>query len=108
MSDRDALLAAICAQPTRIRLDWCSPITCEENGEAPRAAFIRTQVELARTLPWEPFAGALPVEAAGRDFRQAVPRDASPGGRLSRGVAEGTVSPRVRVVGSSCVHRTME
>ncbi len=56
MSDRDALLAAICAQPDEdtprlVFADWC-----EEYGEPARAAFIRAQVELARTPPWEPFA----------------------------------------------------
>jgi uncharacterized protein (TIGR02996 family) len=56
MSDRDALLAAICALPDEdtprlVFADWC-----DEYGEPERAAFIRAQVELARTPPWEPFA----------------------------------------------------
>jgi uncharacterized protein (TIGR02996 family) len=56
MSDRDALLAAICAEPDEdtprlVYADWC-----DENDEPQRAAFIRAQVELARMLPWEPFA----------------------------------------------------
>lgn len=56
MSDRDALLAAIRAQPDEdtprlMFADWL-----QENGENERAEFIRTQVELARTPPWEPFA----------------------------------------------------
>src|SRR6266545_1639809 len=56
MSDRDALLAAICAQPDEDTPRLVFADYLEENGESPRAAFIRTQVELARTLPWEPFA----------------------------------------------------
>jgi uncharacterized protein (TIGR02996 family) len=56
MSDRDALLSAICAQPDEdtprlVFADWC-----DEYGEPERAAFIRAQVELARTPSWEPFA----------------------------------------------------
>jgi uncharacterized protein (TIGR02996 family) len=56
MSDRDALLAAIRAQPDEdtprlVFADWL-----EENDEPARAEFIRAQVELARTPPWEPFA----------------------------------------------------
>jgi uncharacterized protein (TIGR02996 family) len=56
MTDHDALLAAICNEPDedtpRLALaDWL-----DENGEPERAAFIRAQIELARTPPWEPFA----------------------------------------------------
>src|SRR5262245_58489811 len=56
MSDRDALLAAIRAQPDEdtprlIFADWL-----DENDEPERAAFVRAQIELARTPPWEPFA----------------------------------------------------
>jgi uncharacterized protein (TIGR02996 family) len=56
MSDRDALLAAIRAQPDEdtprlVYADWL-----DENDRPERAAFIRAQVELARTPPWEPFA----------------------------------------------------
>jgi uncharacterized protein (TIGR02996 family) len=48
MSDHDALLRAICADPDDdtprlVAADWL-----EEHGDADRAAFIRVQVELAR------------------------------------------------------------
>jgi uncharacterized protein (TIGR02996 family) len=78
MSDRDALLAAICAQPdedtTRLVFaDWC-----DENDEPDRAAFIRTQVELARTPPWEPFAVRCrwrePDALLGKRFAAELPR----------------------------------
>jgi uncharacterized protein (TIGR02996 family) len=56
MTDHDALLAAVIAAPADdlprlVYADWV-----EERGEPDRAAFIRGQVELARTPPWEPFA----------------------------------------------------
>jgi uncharacterized protein (TIGR02996 family) len=56
VSERDALLAAICAEPDedlpRLAFaDWC-----DENDEPDRAALVRTQVELARTPPWDPTA----------------------------------------------------
>jgi uncharacterized protein (TIGR02996 family) len=56
MTDHDALLAAICNEPDedtpRLALaDWL-----DENEQADQAAFIRAQIELARTPPWEPFA----------------------------------------------------
>jgi uncharacterized protein (TIGR02996 family) len=48
MTERDALLRAVCAAPDDdlprlVFADWC-----EENGEPERATFIRTQVEFAR------------------------------------------------------------
>jgi uncharacterized protein (TIGR02996 family) len=51
MSDRDALLATILADPADdtarlVFADWLS-----ENGEADRGEFIRVEVELARTKP---------------------------------------------------------
>src|SRR5262249_20535120 len=51
MSDRDALLAAILADPADdtarlVYADWLG-----ENGEADRGEFIRVEVELARTPP---------------------------------------------------------
>jgi len=54
-SDHDALLAAVLAAPDDdlprlVYADWV-----EEQGEPDRAAFIRAQIELARTPPWEPF-----------------------------------------------------
>ena len=56
MSDHDALLRAICESPADdlprlVFADWL-----EERGEADFAAFVRAQVELANTPPWEPFA----------------------------------------------------
>ncbi len=56
VSDRDALLAAICAQPDEDTPRLVFADYLEENDEAARAAFIRAQVELAHTPPWEPFA----------------------------------------------------
>ena len=37
--------------PRLIFADWL-----DENDEPERAAFVRAQIELARTPPWEPFA----------------------------------------------------
>lgn len=56
MSDRDALLAAIRARPDEDTPRLMFADYLEEYGEPGRAAFIRAQVELARTPPWEPFA----------------------------------------------------
>lgn len=55
-SDHDALFAAVLAAPADdlprlVYADWV-----EEHGDPARAGFIRGQVELARTPPWEPFA----------------------------------------------------
>jgi uncharacterized protein (TIGR02996 family) len=77
MTVDDALLAAICAEPDedtpRLALaDWL-----EEEGQIERAAFIRTQVELARTPLWEPFAVAFRWRksdwVSGRPFRDSLP-----------------------------------
>lgn len=77
MTDHDALLAAICAEPDedtpRLALaDWL-----EEEGQIERAAFIRAQIELARTSPWEPFAvycrWRKPDWVSGRPFRDLLP-----------------------------------
>lgn len=48
MTDRDALLCAVCEEPDRdlprnIFADWC-----EDNGEPERAEFVRVQIEIAR------------------------------------------------------------
>jgi uncharacterized protein (TIGR02996 family) len=53
MSDHDALLAAICANPRDdtprlVFADWL-----EENGQAERAAFIRTDVAMAQRDEWD-------------------------------------------------------
>src|SRR4051794_41867058 len=56
MGDHDALVRAVCEHPDddTPRLIYADFI--EENGEADQAAFVRAQVELARTPAWEPFA----------------------------------------------------
>jgi uncharacterized protein (TIGR02996 family) len=56
MSDHDAFLAAICENPDDdtprlVFADWL-----EERDQPERAAFVRAQIELARTPVWEPFA----------------------------------------------------
>jgi uncharacterized protein (TIGR02996 family) len=53
MSDEDGLLAAIWAEPhddtpRLVYADWL-----DENGQSPRAEFIRVQIELARRDPWD-------------------------------------------------------
>ncbi|MBA4063483.1 MAG: hypothetical protein C0501_07175 [Isosphaera sp.] len=77
MSDHDALLAAICADPDedtpRLALaDWL-----DEHDQHARAAFVRDQVELARTPPWEPFAARArhhrPDLASGRHLLHTLP-----------------------------------
>lgn len=77
MSEFDALLAAICVEPDedtpRLALaDWL-----EETGANERAAFIRAQIELARTPPWEPFAvfckWRKPEWVSGKPFRDTLP-----------------------------------
>jgi uncharacterized protein (TIGR02996 family) len=78
MSDRDALLAAICAQPDEDTPRLVFADYLEEYGESPRAAFIRTQVELAHTLPWEPLAVRCrwrqPDMITGKPFLASLPR----------------------------------
>jgi uncharacterized protein (TIGR02996 family) len=56
MTDHDALVRAICANPDddTPRLVYADYL--EETDEAERAANDRAQVELARTPPWAPFA----------------------------------------------------
>jgi uncharacterized protein (TIGR02996 family) len=77
VSDRDALLAAIRDMPDEDTPRLVFADYLEENDEAARAAFIRAQVELARTLPWEPFAVRCrwrePDVLTGRAFRAALP-----------------------------------
>lgn len=56
MDDREALTRAVAADPDDdlprlVFADWL-----DEHGEAGYAAFVRAQVELANTPPWEPFA----------------------------------------------------
>ncbi len=78
MDDQDALLAAVCDRPDDdtprlVFADWL-----DDHGFADRAAFVRAQVELARTPEWEPFA----IECRhrrrewsdeGEPFRDALP-----------------------------------
>jgi uncharacterized protein (TIGR02996 family) len=78
MSDRDALLAAIRARPDEDvpRLMFADYL--EEHGEAGRAAFIRAQIELARTPPWEPLAvkcrWRTPEVVSGKQFVPTLPK----------------------------------
>jgi uncharacterized protein (TIGR02996 family) len=78
MSDRDALLAAIRAQPDEdvSRLMFADYL--EEHDEPRRAAFIRAQVELARTPRWEPLAvkcrWRTTEVASGKPFVPALPK----------------------------------
>jgi uncharacterized protein (TIGR02996 family) len=78
MSDRDALLAAICAQPDEDTPRLVFADYLEENDEPARAAFVRAQVELARTPPWELFAVRCrwhrPDWISGRPFYADLPR----------------------------------
>ena len=78
MSDRDALLAAIRAQPDEDTPRLAFADYLDEFGEPDRAAFVRAQVELARTPPWEPFAVRVrwrqSAVLTGTRFRSALPR----------------------------------
>jgi uncharacterized protein (TIGR02996 family) len=56
MTDHDALLRAICEHPDDDTPRLIFADFLEENGDSDRAAFVRAQVELARTPAWEPFA----------------------------------------------------
>src|SRR5438067_3030369 len=56
MTEHDALVAAICAEPDDDTPRLVYADFLQENGEPERAAFVRAQVELARTPAWEPFA----------------------------------------------------
>jgi uncharacterized protein (TIGR02996 family) len=77
MSDHDALLRAICAYPDDDTPRLVFADFLEENGEAERAAFVRAQVELARTPTWEPFAAFCrhrrPEWSDGVAFRRTLP-----------------------------------
>lgn len=84
MSDRDALIAGICAHPDEDTPRLAFADYLEEFGEPDRAAFVRAQVELARTPPWEPFAVRMrwqtPDLTTGKPFRKDLPP--APGGAL--------------------------
>ncbi len=78
MDDETALLAAACARPDDdtprlVLADWL-----DDHGDAARAAFVRAQVELARTPEWEPFAVECRYRRtewsdAGASFRDTLP-----------------------------------
>jgi uncharacterized protein (TIGR02996 family) len=77
MSDHDALLAAICENPDEdtprlVFADWL-----DENDRCEQAAFVRAQVELARTPAWEPFAVLCKWRRSdwlsGKPFRHTLP-----------------------------------
>ncbi len=77
MSDYDALLAAICADPGEDTLRLAFADWLEEHDQPERAAFVREQIALARTLEWEPFAVACrwryPERMTGKSFRDTLP-----------------------------------
>src|SRR5262245_2874190 len=76
MTEHDALVAAICELPDEdtprlAYADWL-----DEHDEPERAAFVRAQVELARTPAWEPFAVLCrwrPDWLTGKPFRHTLP-----------------------------------
>lgn len=78
MSDHDALLAAICAEPDEDTLRLAYADWLEEHERADQAAFVRAQVQLARCPEWEPFAVMCrrrrPDWAVGTPFRPTLPR----------------------------------
>jgi uncharacterized protein (TIGR02996 family) len=78
MTDHDALLRAICESPDDDTPRLIYADFLEDAGEAERAAFVRAQVELARTPDWEPFAVRLRTRQrewseAGEPFRDSLP-----------------------------------
>ncbi len=78
MSDRDALVSAICDQPDEDTPRLIFADYLDERDEPAHAAFIRAQVELARTAPWEPFAVRCkwrePSVLSGEAFRPTLPK----------------------------------
>jgi len=78
VSDHDALVRAVCAAPDddTPRLVYADYL--DDDGEADRAAFVRAQVELARTPGWEPFAVSCRHRTTawaepGAPFRESLP-----------------------------------
>ena len=78
MDDHAALIAAACDRPDDDTPRLVLADYLDDHGDPDRAAFVRAQVELARTPEWEPFA----VECrhrrpewsdAGKPFRAALP-----------------------------------
>jgi uncharacterized protein (TIGR02996 family) len=82
VTEHDALLAAVCAEPDEDTPRLAYADFLEENGEPDRAAFVRAQVELARLEPWEPFAVECrwrrPDWVTGEPFRPTLPRLVGP------------------------------
>ena len=56
MTDHDALVRAVCQHPDDDTPRLVFADYLDDHGEHDRAAFVRAQVELARTPAWEPFA----------------------------------------------------
>jgi uncharacterized protein (TIGR02996 family) len=56
MTDHDALVRAVCDAPDDDTPRLVFADYLDDHGDHDRAAFVRAQVELARTPPWEPFA----------------------------------------------------
>lgn len=78
MTDHDALVRAVCEFPDDDTPRLVYADFLEEHGEPDRAAFVRAQVELARTPAWEPFAVLCRHRKAewseeGRPFRHTLP-----------------------------------
>ncbi len=77
MSDHDALLAAICADPDEDTPRLAFADWLDENNQSERAAFVRAQIDIARTPPWEPYAVMCkwrqPHLISGKLFRQTLP-----------------------------------
>jgi uncharacterized protein (TIGR02996 family) len=74
MTDHDALINAILAEPDddTARLVYADFI--EELGEVERATFIRTQIELARCQPWDRFAIVCSDDhRTGQPWRNSLP-----------------------------------
>jgi uncharacterized protein (TIGR02996 family) len=63
MTERDALLAAVCENPDNDTLRLVFADWLEENGDPERAEFIRVQVELASPLPPGPRRSSLVTRA---------------------------------------------
>jgi uncharacterized protein (TIGR02996 family) len=77
MSDRDALLAAIRAHPDDDTPRLIFADFLDDAGETARAAFVRAQVEVARSEPWDPVAVRARWQGAdalsGRAFAAELP-----------------------------------
>ena len=78
MTDRDALLRAICEHPDEDTPRLVFADYLDEHDEGVQAGFIRAQVELARTSAWEPFAvrckWQTPGVVSGTPFLTTLPK----------------------------------